>query len=93
MIGNFDVGALYPSININFAGQKWLELISEIEFKSVDTLELGLYLSLLMDENIYDFCPTRGCGRPPTINSSGSRTTYEKSGKDGRNHESHLIKL
>ena len=34
MIGSFDVEALYPSININFAVQKCLELISksEIEF-------------------------------------------------------------
>ena len=54
MIGSFDVEALYSSININFAVQKCLELISESEseseFKSGDTLKLGLYLSILMDK-------------------------------------------
>ena len=86
MIGSFDVEALYPSIDIDFAIEKCLQLISESEFqfKSIDSTELGLYLSLTMDKNeriklnLYDYCPTRGCGRPPTITSSGCKTNYEK---------------
>ena len=52
MIGSFDVDALYPSIDIDFAIEKCLELIpqSEVEFKSIDASELGLYLALTMDK-------------------------------------------
>ena len=87
IIGSFDVDALYPSIDIDFAVEKCLELISSstIPFIGIDFAEVGLYLSLtvkkkeLENENLLDFCPTRIIsGRPPTITSSGKHTVYEK---------------
>ena len=59
MVGSFDVGALYLSID------KCLELIlgNEFSLKNIDELEIGLYLSILgnkeerIKEGIYDFCP------------------------------------
>ena len=87
IIGSFDVDALYPSIDVDFAIEKCLELIltSDITFKGIDFAEVGLYLSLtvmkeeLEKENLLDFCPTRSiAGRPPTITSSGKHHNYEK---------------
>ena len=87
VIGSFDVDALYPSIDVNFAIEKFLEIIlaSDITFKGIDFAEIGLYLSLtvkkkeLEKENLLDFCPSRNIsGRPPTITSSGKHTEYEK---------------
>ena len=87
IIGSFDVDALYPSIDVNFAIEKCLELIlqSDITFKGIDFAEIGLYLSLtvkkkeLDNENLLDYCPTRNIsGRPPTITSSGKHTEYDK---------------
>ena len=48
VIGSFDVDALYPSIEVNFAIEKCLEIIlaSDITFKGIDFAEIGLYLSL-----------------------------------------------
>ena len=91
IIGSFDVDALYPSIDIDFAVEKCLELISSstIPFIGIDFAEVGLYLSLtvkkkeLENENLLDFCPTRIIsGRPPTITSSGKHTVYEKRWKN-----------
>ena len=86
MVGSFDVNALYPSIDVDFSIAKCMELIleEEFQFKNIDELEIGLYLSIMIDkddrikEGIYDFCPTRGVGRPPTITSSGGKTNHEK---------------
>ena len=84
--GSFDVDALYPSIDVDFSVQKYLELIFESEiFVEIDYAEVGLYLSLTLDvdtlkeEGIYEYCPTRNiCGRPPTITSRGKDKTYWK---------------
>ena len=87
IIGSFDVEALYPSIDVDFAVEKCLELIMEnnIKFKGIDFDEVGLYLALtvnkkeLAKEGIIDFCPTRCMsGRPPTVTSSGKNKDYEK---------------
>ena len=44
IIGSFDVTALYPSIDVDFAVEKCLELIfeSNITFKGIDFDEVGL---------------------------------------------------
>ena len=87
IIGSFDVEALYPSIDVDFAVGKCLELISNsnITFNGIDFAEVGLYLALtvnkkdLKDEELLDFCPTRCMsGRPPTITSRGKNKDYEK---------------
>ena len=50
IIGSMDVKSLYPSIDIDFAVEKCVEMInkSEVKFEKVNTEELGLYLSLTM---------------------------------------------
>ena len=91
IIGSFDVEALYPSIDVDIAVEKCLELISEnnITFKGIDFNEVGLYLALttkkkdLEKEGLLDFCPTRCMsGRPPTVTSSGKNKDYEKRWKN-----------
>lgn len=87
-LSNFMVGsfALYPYIDVDFAINKCMELIleGEFEFKNIDILEIGLYLSIMINkverikERINYFCPTRGVGRLPIITSSGSKSNYEK---------------
>ena len=80
IIGSMDVDALYPSIDIEFAVDRCVDLILEsgIEFKDVNINELGLYLALtekqdtLRENNLLQYCPKRTTnkGRPPTITSS-----------------------
>ena len=86
IIGSFDVEALYPSIDVDLAVDKCLELISNsnITFKGIDFAEVGLYLSLtvkkkeLKEDGLLDFCPTRCMsGRPPIITSRGKSKDYE----------------
>ena len=52
IIGSMDVKALYPSIDIDFATEKCVEMIQkrEVSFRNVNSKELGLYLSLTMSE-------------------------------------------
>ena len=61
------IKALYPSIDIDFAAEKCVEIIieSSVQFENVNTMELGLYLSLTMsvedlrEQNILEFCARR----------------------------------
>ena len=85
------VDALYPSIDVDFAIEKCLDIIfkSDIIFKGIDFSEVSLYLSLnvrkeeLERENLLEFCPTRNIrGRPPTITSSGKHNEYDKRWKN-----------
>ena len=82
IIGSMDVKALYPSIDIDFATEKCVEMIqkSEINFKNVNTEELGLYLSLTMSEKeleeagIRKHCAKRKrSGKKPTITGCGMK--------------------
>ena len=90
IIGSMDVDALYPSIDIEFSVDKCVELILEsgIQFKELNTDELGLYLILtenpenLERNNLLQYCPTRKTnrGRKPTITAprmSNSGTRWE----------------
>ena len=49
ILGSMDVEALYPSIDIDFAVENCVELLknSDITFESVNTGELGLYITVL----------------------------------------------
>ena len=86
VIGSFDVESLYPSIDIDFSVEKCMEIIleHEIEFKNVDILEVGLYVSHNVNaetrqkDGIYNYCPTRRTvGRTPTITSQGKAKKEE----------------
>ncbi|CAI9715573.1 Hypothetical predicted protein [Octopus vulgaris] len=67
IVGNMDVVSLYPSIDVDFAVEKCVEMIneSEVEFRNVNTEELGLLLRLTYDNEYLDkhdlssFCPSR----------------------------------
>ena len=82
IIGSMDVKALYPSIDIDFAVDKCVEMIvgSEVEFKNVNVDELGLYLVLSLNEEtltrekLNEYCPKRRTkgGRHPTITGCGT---------------------
>ena len=80
VIGSMDVKALYPSIDIDFAVEKCVEMIieSDVKFQNVNTDELGLYLSLTVDkrdlerERLSEYCATRKRkGKKPTITGCG----------------------
>ena len=82
-----DVKALYPSIDIDFAVEKCVEMIkkSEVKFEKVNTDELGLYLSLTINVEerrklgIEDFCPKgKRTGKNPTITGCGTKDDKEK---------------
>ena len=81
--GSMDVEALYPSIDVDFAVEKLIELLkdSDIIFEKVNTDELRLYITLLTTEEerekeaISKFRPSRICNRKkPTITGCGSYT-------------------
>ena len=87
IIGSMDVKALYPSIDIDFAVQKCVEMIKEskVSFEKVDTEELGLYISLNMSIEeikrleIEDFCAKRKrAGKKPTITGCGMKDSKEE---------------
>ncbi|CAI9723023.1 Hypothetical predicted protein [Octopus vulgaris] len=67
MVGSMDVVSLYPSIDVDFAVEKFVEMINEsqVEFRNVNTEELGLLLRLtcnnefLDKHNLSSFCPSR----------------------------------
>ena len=80
VVGSLDVKALYPSIEIDFATEKCVEMIqkSQVNFKNVNTEELGLYLSLTMSEKeleeagIRKHCAKRKISvKKPTITGCG----------------------
>ena len=87
IIGSMDVTALYPSIDVEFAVNKCIELINEsdVEFQNVDLDELGLFLMLtaskesLQSNDVLKFCSTRKSkGRTPTLTASGINKKPEK---------------
>ena len=81
-MGNLDVDALYPSLDIERCSEvvsnKHLE--SEITFERLDWKEIALYLRYHMDEDEIQregygvVCPVRrsNLGRPPIFTTSGS---------------------
>ena len=80
VIGSMDVKALYPSIDIDFAVDKCVEMIIEsgLKFENVNNDELGLYLSLTVDkrelekENLSDYSAQRKrVGKNPSITGCG----------------------
>ena len=82
-----DVKALYPSIDIDFAVEKCVEMIEKSEsiFENIDTEELGLYLSLTLSleerkkMKIEDFCAKRKrVGKKPTITGYGIKEKKEE---------------
>ena len=82
-----DVEALYPSIDVDFAVDKCVELLKEshVTFKNVNTDELGLYIALLTNEEernkegINKYCATRiRKGKRPTITGCGSYKDDER---------------
>ena len=87
IIGSMDVKALYPSIDIDFAVEKCVEMIlqSSVSFENVNTDELGLYLSLTVDkmelekENLMKYSATRKRrGKNPTITGCGTKEKEEE---------------
>ena len=87
IIGSFDVEALYPSIDINFAVDKCVDLLFEsgINYNNININELGLYLMITNDNDlmkkadIIEFCPSRKRkGKKHTITASGSNTNQKK---------------
>ncbi|CAI9727488.1 Hypothetical predicted protein [Octopus vulgaris] len=67
MVGSMDVVSLYPSMDVDLALEKCVEMInkSKVEFRNVNTEELGLLLRLTYDNEYLDkhdlssFCPSR----------------------------------
>ena len=87
IIGSMDVKALYPSIDIDFAVEKCVEVIttSEVTFNNIDTDELGLYLALtvskyeLAKEKLAEYSATRRrTGKNPTITGCGVKERAEE---------------
>ena len=83
IIGSMDVKALYPSIDVDFAVDKCMEIVqdSNTEFENVDTDELGLFISLTVTEipdDIKNLCPTRSKAKgKPTITGTGMERNDE----------------
>eukprot|EP00794_Sanderia_malayensis_P018544 gene18544-20405_t len=83
-----DVKALYPSIDVDFAVGKCIDLINEstVEFTNIDADELGLFLILTTDKDeleakgLMTFCPTRITrkGRAPKLEASGINSKEDK---------------
>ena len=86
VIGSMDVEALYPSLDIDFTIEKVCELLyeSSVEYKGLNVKELGLYLSLVMDDEeqmdkgVREGCPTRRHRRGPRPNITGCGTTEKE---------------
>ena len=77
-----DVKALYPSIDIDFAVEKCVEIIVEsgVTFENVNNDKLGLYLALTVERTelekhtITQYCATRkNTGKNPTITGCGMK--------------------
>ena len=81
IVGSMDVEALYPSIDIEFAVEKCIELLREsgIQYTNIDFDELGLFLAFndteenLKTLDLWKYCPTRvrKNGRQPVFTASG----------------------
>lgn len=106
IVGSMDVEALYPSIDIEFAVEKCAELLmdSGIEFKNVDTDELGMFLVFNdTEENLHKadllrYCPNRtsNMGRKPVFTASGvhsSRVIRWKNWKKSEEKPPNLRKM
>ena len=86
IIGSMDVEALYPSLDIDFTIEKVCELMyeSSAKYEGVNIKELGLYLSLVMDDDelrergIDAGCPKRRHRRGPRPNLTGCGTTEKE---------------
>ena len=77
-----DVKALYPSIDIDFATEKCVEMIieSDTSFQNINTDELGLYLALTVDKDeltradLAKYSAKRKrTGKRPTITGCGTK--------------------
>ena len=86
-IGSMDVKALYPSIDIDFATEKCVEMLtkSSTSFENVNTDELGLYLALTVDQDELErtdlgkYSATRKrTGKRPTITACGTKEKEEE---------------
>ena len=82
VIGSMDVKALYPSIDIDFATEKCVDMITENDtsFDNINTDELGLYLALTVDKDelaradLTKYSATRKrTGKEPTITGCGMK--------------------
>ena len=82
VIGSMDVKALYPSIDIDFATEKCVDMITESDtsFDNINTDELGLYLALTVDKDelaradLTKYSATRKrTGKEPTITGCGMK--------------------
>ena len=81
IVGSMDVEALYPSIDIEFAVERCIELLREsgIQYTNIDFDELGLFLAFndteenLKTLDLWKYCPTRvrKNGRQPVFTASG----------------------
>ena len=86
IIGSMDAKALYPSLDVDFAVEKCLEIImeSDAEFNNIDTDELGLFIALTsMNDNpvptaVQNVCPTRLKRQgKPTLTGTTMGKNYE----------------
>ena len=82
IIGSMDVKALYPSIDIDFATEKCVDMITESDtsFDNINADELGLYLALTVDKDelaradLTKYSATRKRkGKEPTITGCGMK--------------------
>ena len=82
-----DVKALYPSIDIDFATEKCVEMItkSNTSFENINTDKLDLYLALTVDQDelertdLMKYSATRKrTGKRPTITACGVREKEEE---------------
>ena len=87
IIRSMDVKALYPSIDIDFATEKCVEMItkSSTSFENVNTDKLGLYLALTVDQDelvrtdLWKYSATRKrTGKRPTITACGMKEKEEE---------------
>ena len=88
IVGSMDVTALYPSIDVDFAVDKCIQLIdeSDMEFINIDTDELGSFLMMtnnkeeLQTKDLLKYCPARITkrGRAPKLTASGVANNKEK---------------
>ena len=86
IVGSMDVEALYPSLDIDFTIDKVCQLFnnSTVNIEGIDYKELGLYLSLVRNDEelqqmgLYAACPKRRSRRGPRPNITGCGTKENK---------------
>ena len=90
---------MYPSIDIDFAAEKCVEIIieSSVQFENVNTMELGLYLSLTMsvedlrEQNILEYCARRKrMGKNLSITGCGVKEKKLRDGNVGTSPNEYL---